>query len=743
MSLDREVRVLSRVKITGLVLLMALFGTFASAAVAQTGSKAVSYHGVTLRVPLSWPVYRLSGRSTVCVRFNRHALYLGKPGASQACPVPGAGRTEAILVEPAPQAGVGISGPDVTVRHSRGLTIIATWRAHPATIRAALGVHRLTPAPLRAPVVQVSTARRARTVSSGTAATPGAIFQGDGFDSCATPSIATMSAWGTASPYGAVGVYIGGENMACAQPNLNTTWVATESAAGWHIVPIYVGLQAPTNACGCAPITAAQAASQGAAAATDAVADAMTVGIGTGNPLYYDMEGYSRNSTNSTAVLAFLEAWTTQLHADDYLSGIYSSDASGIADLVSEAGTGYAEPDDLWIAAWNGQDNTADATIPTTDWATDQRLHQYQGANEETYGGVTIDVDNDALDAATAAYGGGSVPAPIQAVPAATAAPTIQGVPVLGQTLTELHGSWTGSPSGYTYQWYRCAGGACTGIPGAVNETYVLTAADVGTTLAVGEAGENGVGSGTAASSAATATVAGQAGGYWSFTARGAVYNSEYELLFGSPSDYGLKDFVGMAATPGRRGYWMVTRYATVYAFGNAASHPAIHVAHPVAGIVRAPDLGYWLYTASGNVYASSGTSFYGSPANRHLTNVSGMAAMPNGTGYWLVTRRGIVYPFGAAPVHRRIRPAHAAIGIVAAPNHGYWIYTAQGNVYASAGARNYGSPRVAKIASMLATPDGKGYWLTTHTGQVYAYGDAASYPNPSLTSGAVVGLAG
>ena len=53
-----------------------------------------------------------------------------------------------------------------------------------------------------------------------------------------------MSAWG-ASGYRAIGVYIGGTNMACAQPNLNSAWVSGQSAAGWHLIPIYVGLQAP------------------------------------------------------------------------------------------------------------------------------------------------------------------------------------------------------------------------------------------------------------------------------------------------------------------------------------------------------------------------------------------------------------------------------------------------------------------------------------------------------------------
>ena len=740
-------RVLDRGKTTRLfVLLIALCGVFASSTAARTRLKAVTYRGVTLSVPRSWPVLRVSPHSTVCVRFNRHAVYLGTPGTTQACPVDGTGRTEAILVEPASQAGVGLYGSDVTVRRTRTATVTATWRSHPAEIRTALGIGKLRRAVAPQPANRIRTARRTNTVSSGAPATPGAVYQGDGFDTCATPSESTMSAWGTASPYGAVGVYIGGENMACSQPNLNTNWTATESAAGWHIVPIYPGLQAPTNSCGCAAITATQAAIEGSAAATDAVYDAEAVGIGAGNPIYYDMEGYSRNSTNSTAVLAFLEAWTEQLHTAGYLSGVYSSDASGVADLAAQSGTSFVEPDDIWIAAWNNQANVSDSTIPSTDWANNQRVHQYQGATEETYGGVTVDVDNDYLDGATAASGGGAAAAqaPAETVPAASAAPTIQGVPVMGQTLTELHGSWTESPTNYTYQWYRCSstGTGCVGISGATDPTYTLTSADVGKTIAVGEAGANAVGSGTASSSTVTSTVVKSAVGYWSFTAGGTVYNSEYEPLFGSPGDYGLKDFVGMATTPGRHGYWMVTRYATVYAFGNALPHPAIHVAHPVSGIVDAPNRGYWLYTADGNVYASSGTSFYGSPARLHLTNVSGMAAMPDGEGYWLVTRRGIVYPFGKAAVHARIRPARPVIGIVAAPNRGYWLYTASGNVYPSAGAPYYGSPHGSNIASMLATPDGHGYWLITHTGKVYAYGDA-HYPDPALTGGAVVGLAG
>ncbi|WP_163567614.1 glycoside hydrolase domain-containing protein [Fodinicola feengrottensis] len=43
-------------------------------------------------------------------------------------------------------------------------------------------------------------------------------------------------------------LYIGGTNRGCAQANLTSSWVSQQDAAGWHLFPIYVGLQAP-----CAP----------------------------------------------------------------------------------------------------------------------------------------------------------------------------------------------------------------------------------------------------------------------------------------------------------------------------------------------------------------------------------------------------------------------------------------------------------------------------------------------------------
>ncbi len=102
-----------------------------------------------------------------------------------------------------------------------------------------------------------------------------------------------------------------------------------------------------------------------------------------------------------------------------------------------------------------------------------------------------------------------AAPAPPLA-PANTALPTITGTTAQGQTLTETNGTWANNPTPpFTYQWEDCdsTGVACTAISGAINQTYLLTAADVGHTIVVQETATNATGA-TVASSAPTAVVA-------------------------------------------------------------------------------------------------------------------------------------------------------------------------------------------------------------------------------------------
>jgi hypothetical protein len=428
--------------------------------------KTVRYDGVRLEVPDDWPVIDLGSNSRVCVRFDRHAVYLGRPGTEQLCPLASAGRTEAILISPETAgskpavAGRGVLTPVSTagsahdggsmarlVDQSHRVVITVTWYRDPKAILTALGLRSLGHATRatnghRPEAVHAARARSVtRETTSTSPATPGEVYNGLGFDACTAPSESALAAWGAASPFGAVGIYIGGANMACAQANLNAAWVSTESSAGWHLIPTYVGLQAPTTSCGtCATISASLASAEGTAAAQDAVVQAQALGIGSGNPIYFDMEGYTQTTTTTPTVLAFLEAWTEQLHASGYDSGVYSSAASGITDLVSQVATGYVEPDDIWIADWNGEQTTLDSYVPAADWATSQRLHQFQGAEIDDYGGVSINVDSDYLDGASAAAGSASpVAPPAAAAPSLTITSHVDGS-------VDLTPRWTGEP---------------------------------------------------------------------------------------------------------------------------------------------------------------------------------------------------------------------------------------------------------------------------------------------------------
>jgi Domain of unknown function (DUF1906) len=338
-----------------------LLAVLATPAVART----VHFQGHAVDAPAGWSVYRLAEHPRLCVRLDRRAVYLGTPGVGQRCPADAIGRRRAILVEPGSSHRPRSSFPPLHGGND--------YRAAASALEA--------PPP---------------TPPAG-----GSAFTGLGFDACATPSSRTMAAWGS-SPYRAIGVYIGGANRACSQPNLTTTWVGEQIAAGWHLIPTYVGLQAPTSSCGsCAKLSSSKATTQGTEAASDAVAKAQSVGIGPGSPVYFDMEAYTRTSSATAATLSFLSAWTVELHSLGYTSGVYSSSSSGIADLARAIGSTYALPDDIWTANWNDARNTLDPYLPISAWPSHQRIHQYHGGHNETYGLATINIDNDYVDGAT------------------------------------------------------------------------------------------------------------------------------------------------------------------------------------------------------------------------------------------------------------------------------------------------------------------------------------------------------
>jgi hypothetical protein len=245
--------------------------------------------------------------------------------------------------------------------------------------------------------------------------TPGT-FTGLGFDQCHAPAQSAMDAWLTASPYKAVGIYISGASRGCRdQPNLTPTWISTQLTQGWRLLPITLGPQAACNPSfpryGNDPVIStkadaagsyAKAFQQGTTEASTAVAAAQALGIVPGSTLWYDLEGYDvTNTACRESSLSFLSAWTQQLHALGYVSGVYSSAGSGIKALddarVLRPGT-FTLPDAIWIARWDGQANTTTSYIRSDGWIPGRRMKQFQGGHDERWGGVTINIDRNYLD---------------------------------------------------------------------------------------------------------------------------------------------------------------------------------------------------------------------------------------------------------------------------------------------------------------------------------------------------------
>lgn len=105
---------------------------------------------------------------------------------------------------------------------------------------------------------------------------------------------------------------------------------------------------------------------------------------------------------------------------------------------------------------------------------------------------VTVTATNSAgsAQATSKATSVVTVGAPVNSAP-----PQISGSTQVGQTLTTSNGTWTGSPTGYAYQWQRCDSGTCVAIAGATGTTYKTTTADLNHHIRVEVTAKNAAGS--------------------------------------------------------------------------------------------------------------------------------------------------------------------------------------------------------------------------------------------------------
>jgi len=350
------------------------------------GTRPVSYRGYTFRVPAHWPVVDLAAHPGTCVRFDRHAVYLGTPSANQACPAAVLGATGALLIQPGAVGGAASATDNPVARQitvdAPRVKVTATYAAGRQQILAILASASLPPPARMAPA-------RPRFAPAALRASASS-YTGKAFDACTAPSAQAMRAWLAYSPFRGIGIYIGGQDRACAQANLTPAWISAQAAAGWRFIPLYVGPQISFH-------EVKWPVAQATSAAQDAAAQAAQLGLGPGTPIYYDMEAYPPKG--AVKALAFFSAWAQTLHSLGYRSGIYSSSLSGVADLSRNFGApGYLMPDIIYDAWWNGVPDTVDPVIPAGAWPGHRRVHQYSGNLPRRFGGFKITIDRDYMD---------------------------------------------------------------------------------------------------------------------------------------------------------------------------------------------------------------------------------------------------------------------------------------------------------------------------------------------------------
>jgi hypothetical protein len=142
---------------------------------------------------------------------------------------------------------------------------------------------------------------------------------------------------------------------------------------------------------------------------------------------------------------------------------------------------------------------TNNPTIFTYQWrrcATDgTACTNITGATKSTYTLTANDVLRTILVEVTAANTDGRRTETSEATdvvgskngPKNTARPTISGETRVGEELTVSNGSWTPTPTSYSYRWQRCDGGGenCLNIAGATGRTYGVRNVDIENRLRV------------------------------------------------------------------------------------------------------------------------------------------------------------------------------------------------------------------------------------------------------------------
>lgn len=253
--------------------------------------------------------------------------------------------------------------------------------------------------------------------SDAAPATRTARLRGPGMDMCELAGEEDLRRWMDAGPYRAVNLYIGGALRFCANVSLTAQRLEALALQGWTFIPTWVGPQAPcTSFRSRFDANPATAFSQGRAEAEQSLQVAQSLGLadagGAGTVIYYDLEAYDgEDAACVEAARAFIAGWTQRIQESASYAGIY---ALACNPPIARYGDLAPAPDAVWFAAWTR--NAFDPAVTVNDlpasclppalWSQSQRIRQYTGSHDETWGGVTLEIDSNVLDGIVADLAG-------------------------------------------------------------------------------------------------------------------------------------------------------------------------------------------------------------------------------------------------------------------------------------------------------------------------------------------------
>ena len=227
--------------------------------------------------------------------------------------------------------------------------------------------------------------------------------------------------------------------------------------------------------------------------------------------------------------------------------------------------------------------------------------------------------------------------------------------------------------------------------------------------------------------------------GYWTDASDGGVFTYGNAVFHGSMGGQHLNGRSWAWPAPratAATGRWRPTAGSSASGTPPSTARPgACASTRPIVGMAATPDGGgYWLVASDGGIFNYGDAGFYGSAGAIHLNKpVVGMAATADGHGYWLVASDGGIFSYGDALFYGSTGGIHLnkpVVGMAAnVTGNGYWLVASDGGIFSFGDALFHGSAGSLvlnkPIVGMMSTFDGAGYWLVASDGGIFSYGDA------------------